>query len=138
MNPVATDALLHLTTGGYFAGRIWTLHARFRYFDPDRRRAGLPEDVGALIEKLSADAATLTLVNVSPVEPRTVIVQAGGYGEHQFDSVSTAGKTTSVGGPLLTVRLAPGAGARLEFKMTRYKNPPTLAQPWDRDWWSAE
>jgi hypothetical protein len=31
MNPVATDGLLHLTLGGHFAGRIWTLHSRFRY-----------------------------------------------------------------------------------------------------------
>jgi hypothetical protein len=138
MNPVATDGLLNLTLGGHFAGRIWTLHSRFRYFDPERRRAGLPEDVGALIEKLSADSATLTLVNVSPVEARTVIVQAGGYGEHQFDSVTAGGKTTPVGGPLVTVRLAPGAGGRLVFKVARYKNPPTLAQPWDRDWWQAE
>jgi hypothetical protein len=36
------------------------------------------------------------------------------------------------------VRLAAGAGARLVFKMAHYKNPPTLAQPWDRDWWQAE
>jgi len=138
MNPVATDGLLHLTMGGHFAGRIWTLHSRFRYFDPERRRAGLPEDVGALIEKMSADSATLTLVNVSAVEARTVIVQAGGYGEHHFDSVTGGGKTTPVGGPLVTVRLAPGAGASLVFKMAHYKNPPTLAQPWDRDWWQAE
>jgi hypothetical protein len=72
------------------------------------------------------------------VEARTVIVQAGGYGEHHFDSVTAGGKTTPVGGPLVTVRLAPGAGAQLVFRMARYKNPPTLAQPWDRDWWQAE
>ena len=35
LNPAATDALTNLTLGGYFAnGRIWTLHSRFRYFDP--------------------------------------------------------------------------------------------------------
>lgn len=138
MNPVATDALVNLTTGGYFAGRIWTLHARLRYFDADRRRAGLPEDTAALIEKLAADSATVILVNVNPVEPRTVIVQAGGYGEHHVESVSVEGGATPVGGPLLTVRLKPGAGARLVLKMARYRNPPTLAHPWDRDWWTRE
>jgi hypothetical protein len=138
INPVATDGLSNLTIGGYFTGTIWTLHSRFRYFDHQRRRAGLPEDVGALVEKMSADAATLTLVNLSPVDARTVIVQAGGFGEHHFDSVTVGGKTTPVGGPLLTVRLEPGAGERLVFKMTRYKYPPTLAHPWDRGWWQAE
>ena len=80
----------------------------------------------------------MPLCEESGVEARTVIVQAGGYGEHHFDSVTAGGKTTPVGGPLVTVRLAPGAGARLVFKMAHYKNPPTLAQPWDRDWWQAE
>jgi hypothetical protein len=130
MNPVATDALVNLTTGGYFAGRIWTLHSRLRYFDAERRRAGLPEDTAALIEKLSADSTTVTLVNVNPVEPRTVIVQAGGYGEHRFESVSVDGKAVPAGGPHLTVRLEPGTGARIVLKMARYRNPPTLAHPW--------
>lgn len=133
LNPVSTDTLANLTMGAYFSrGKIWTLHARFRYFDPVQRRAGLPEDVGALVEKLAADSATLTLVNTNPVEARTLVVQAGGYGEHRFDSVTVAGQTKTIGGPLLTVRLEPGAGAKFEFKMARYVNPPTLAQPWNR------
>jgi len=135
-NPVATNALVNLTLGGYFpVGRIWVLHSRFRYFDPVNRRAGLPDDVGALVEKLGADSATLTLVNVNPLEPRTVVVQAGAYGEHRFDSATVGGRTAAVGEPLVTVRLEPGAGARVEFKMSRYANRPTLAHPWDRGWY---
>jgi hypothetical protein len=133
-NPVAIHALTNLTTGAYLAGNIWTLHSRFRYFDPVQRRAGLPEGVAALVEKLDADAATLVLVNVDAVEPRIVAVQAGGYGEHRFESVEMGGKTVPIAGPLLNVRLQPGAGARLRFRMARYVNPPTLAQPWDRGW----
>jgi len=72
----------------------------------------------------------VTLVNVNPVEPRTVIVQAGGYGEHRFESVSVDGKAVPAGGPHLTVRLEPGTGARIVLKMARYRNPPTLAHPW--------
>jgi hypothetical protein len=90
------------------------------------------------VEKLEADAATVTLVNVDPIEPRTVIVQAGGYGEHRFDSVEVNGKTQTITGPLLNVRLEPGAGARLNFRMARYVNSPTLAQPWDRGWFGTE
>jgi hypothetical protein len=136
LNPVATNALVNLTLGGYFArGRIWVLHSRFRHFDPERRRAGLPEDVAALVENLSADAATLTLVNTNPVDPRTVTVQAGGYGEHQFNQATANGKTITINGPALTVRLDAGAGARIDFKMTRYANRPTFAYPWDRGWY---
>lgn len=134
LNPVVTSTLANLTMGAYFAGNIWSLHSRFRYFDPVQRRAGLPDDVAALVEKLEADAATLVLVNVDAVEPRTVVVQAGGYGEHRFDSVEIGGKTQAIAGPLLTVRLDPGSGARLRFRTARYVNPPTLAQPWDRGW----
>jgi hypothetical protein len=137
-NPATTNALTNLTLGGYFSsGRIWVLHSRFRYFDPVRRRAGLPQDVGALVEKLGADSATITLVNTNPIEPREVVVQAGGYGEHRFEAVTVAGRKTAFQGPVISVRLDPGAGARLEFQMTRYANRPTFAFPWDRGWYPA-
>lgn len=139
LNPATTNALTNLMLGGYFSnGRIWVLHSRFRYFDPVGRRSGLPEDVGALVEKLGADSATLTLVNTNQAEPREVVVQAGGYGEHRFESVVMDGKKTDFRGPVLTVRLEPGAGSRLEFQMTRYANRPTFAFPWDRGWYPAK
>lgn len=139
LNPATTDGLTNLTLGGYFArGRIWVLHSRFRYFDPEKRRAGLPEDVGALVEKLGPDSATVTFVNTNQLQPREVVVQAGGYGEHRFDAVTMGGKTTAFSGPVVTVRLEPGAGSRIDFKMTRYANKPTFAFPWDRGWYPAK
>jgi hypothetical protein len=117
---------------------VWVLHSRFRYFDPVKRRAGLPEDVAALVEKLGADSATLTLVNTNPVDAREVVVQAGGYGEHRFEAVTVNGRTATFSGPVITVRLNPGTGARFDFKMTRYANRPTLAHPWDRGWYPAK
>lgn len=138
-NPATTNGLTNLTLGGYFAGgRIWVLHSRFRYFDPVKRRSGLPEDVGALVEKLGADSATVTLVNTNPLEAREVAVQAGGYGEHRFESVTVGGKTVAFTGPVVTVRLEAGTGSRFEFKMTRYANRPTFAYPWDRGWYPAK
>ncbi|MEK7409009.1 MAG: hypothetical protein AAB225_28430 [Acidobacteriota bacterium] len=131
-NPARTDALARLTLGGYLTGNIWTLHSRVRYFDPVRRRSGLPEDVAALVEKLSADSVTLSLVNTNQAAARTLIVQAGGYGEHQFISAAWNGKTVPLDDSLVTVRLAPGCGARLELRMKRYANQPALAQPWNR------
>lgn len=131
-NPAATDALSKLTLGSYLTGNIWTLHARVRYFDPVRRRSGLPDDVAALVEGFTADTVSVRLVNVSSVEAREVSVQAGAYGEHQILSASVGGKTINVNGPAVKVRLAPGAGDRLELRVKRYANEPTLRQPWDQ------
>jgi len=138
-NPATTNTLAHLTLGAYMTpSRIWTLHSRFRYFDPVHRRAGLPEDVGALVEKMGANSATLTLVNTNPLEAREVVIQAGGYGEHRFASVTVDGQPLPVNGPVLNVRLSAGAGSRLEFQMSRYANRPTVAFPWDRGWYPAK
>ena len=38
----------------------------------------------------------VTLVNTSAMEPITVVVQAGGYGEHQFLSASVNGKEVAI------------------------------------------
>ena len=73
----------------------------------------------------------MTLVNLSPVEARTVTVQGGAYAEHQIVGVrDEGGQETAVDGSHFVVRLAPGAGARLEIGLRRYANPPTVAQPW--------
>ncbi|MBN8733763.1 MAG: hypothetical protein J0L64_24725 [Acidobacteria bacterium] len=139
LNPATTNGLTNLTLGGYFAGgRVWTLHSRFRYFDPVKRRAGLPEDVAALVSKLGADSATVTLVNVNQTEAREVVVQGGGYGEHRLDAVTVNGKTVAVNGPTVTVRLEAGAGAVLECKMTRYAGRPSFAFPWERGWYGTK
>ena len=133
--PATTDTLTQLTTGGFFSnGRVWVLHSRLRYFDPENRRSGLPQDVAALVEKLTDDSVVVTLVNTNQVEARTVDVQAGGYAEHQFTGVSWDGGSKDLDAPALTVRLEPGTGTKLTFKMNRYANQPSLAQPWNRGW----
>ena len=119
--------------GGLPTGRTgFPLHCRLRYFDPERHRAGLPEEVGALVEKMSADSVTLTLVNIDPVEPRTVVVQGGAYAEHRLVKVHLDGQTAPVDGTHFTVRLGPGCGCRLEIEMQRYASAPTFTFPWDR------
>jgi len=136
-NPVSTRALVELTCGGHridhSLDRLFgLLHVRLRYFDPARRRAGLPQDVAALITAMDADSARLTLVNVNVVEPRMVIVQGGAYGEHEIGEVELDGKRTAIGGSWFTVRLAPGAGGELVIHDRRYANRPTARMPWDR------
>ena len=133
-NPAAIESLVQLMWGALMPGRPGgLLNARLRYFDPDRQRAGVPEDVAALISELSDTGTTVTLINLSSSRARTVIVQGGGYGEHQLVSVTAGGKTTPIDSALLSVQLAPRAGATLELAMKRYANPPTVLHPWHRE-----
>ena len=132
-NPAATDALVRLMWGALVPGREGGLvNARLRYFDPERRRAGVPEEVAALVSALSDTQTTVTLVNVSRSQRRRVIVQGGAYGEHQLVGVRRGGETTRVDAPLLTVDLDPGCGATLVLEMKRYANTPTIRHPWQR------
>ena len=48
-NPATVTSLVHLMLGGLATEHSGPLHCRVRYFDPARQRAGLPEDVGALV-----------------------------------------------------------------------------------------
>jgi hypothetical protein len=132
MNPATIGALTQLMLGGIPTGRdVHALHARLRYFDPARRRAGLPEHVAALVERMTDDSVTLQLVNLDPLEFRTVIVQGGAYAEHQVTTVQVeGGETSDVDHTSFVVRLAPNAGIRLKIGQKRYANLPTLAFPW--------
>jgi hypothetical protein len=132
-NPVATGTLVNLMLGGNDPGKDGNvLHSRVRYFDPERRRAGLPEDVAALVEKIGPEDVVLTLVNTNPVQARDVVVQTGGFAEHQCLSVTAAGRKAVVNASHFTVRLEPGTGDTLTLAMKRYANQPTAAFPWDR------
>ena len=130
-NPARVQALRELMLGGIYSGKQGSLlHCGVRYFDPVARRAGLPPDVAALVESMTADQVTLVLVNVNQVEPRSLVIQAGAYAEHQFLSVSTDGQTKTVNAPRIAVDLAPGAGSRITAQVKRHVNQPTLRFPW--------
>jgi hypothetical protein len=140
-NPASVASLLQLTQGALHIARPpWSptspnqggapLHARLRYFDPARRRAGLPEDVAALVDTLEADRTGVTLVNLSANRERVITVQGGAYGEHLILSAHDGKQTHAVNGNSFEVKLAPGCGARLELSMRRYASKPTLAFPW--------
>ncbi|HWA25144.1 MAG TPA: hypothetical protein VG734_05665 [Lacunisphaera sp.] len=132
-NPAVSDNLVQLMWGALPPGRAGGLmNARVRYFDPVRRRAGIPPDVAALVSGLGDTATVVTLVNLHPTEARTVLVQGGAYGEHQVSSIEVAGQVTPCSAPTFIVELAPGAGATLKLAMKRYANAPTVSFPWDR------
>ena len=133
INPATTEALTQLMLGGLPTGRVgYPLHCRLRYFDPQQHRAGIPEDVAALVETITADQVTVLLVNINQVDERPVVVQAGAYGEHQILSVNLNGRGVPVNNRHFSVLLAPGCGDRLVIKLNRYSNAPTFAFPWDR------
>ena len=73
----------------------------------------------------------VTLINLNASQRRTVVVQGGGYGEHQLVSV-TAPAHYPVECPLLTVQLEPRCGQKLVLEMKRYANAPTVLHPWQR------
>ena len=141
INPASVTSLIHLMEGGIHIARpTWSstspptggapLFARLRYFDPTAQRAGIPPDVAALVERMSDDSATVVLVNINQSVARTVTIQAGGYAEHQILSVATDAGRAPVNAPSFTVRIEPGAGARLTIAMRRFANQPTLDFPW--------
>ena len=130
-NPISTGTLVGLMLGGNDPGTSGNiLHARVRFFDPARRRAGLPPDVAALVERIAIDQVVLTVVNTNPVHARKVTVQAGAYGEHQCTAVAGGGQTVKVDDRHFTVELAPGSGDTLTVYMNRYANQPALGMPW--------
>jgi hypothetical protein len=135
LNPGTTvGTLIQLMLGGIPTGRdVHALHAFVRYFDPLRRRPGLPEQVAALVEHVAEGEVTLQVVNLDPIEPRVVIVQAGAYAEHQISRARSEPEPSTdfvVDNSRVTVRLAPGAGTRLTLSLERYVNQPTFAPPW--------
>ena len=128
-NPASVSSLIHLMLGGIHPGhRGSILHCRLRYFDPVKRRAGMPDDVAALIEKMTADSVTVTLVNLHQTQSREVIVQGGAYGEHRLVSAGDV----AINAPTVRVKLAPGAGRRLVLRMKRYAGVAGMGLPWRR------
>lgn len=156
LNPVTTEALVQLTLGApqiIYNGGL--LHAQVRYFDVDRRRPGLPLDVAALVEKIEADHIVVRLVNLSVFGARTLILQAGAFGEHQFISATyeqriseypgiqgpggyaapprqTETRTLPVDDSLLRVELPPASEIALTLTVSRFVNTPSYRLPWDR------
>ncbi len=131
-NPATISNLIRLMLGGLPTGNAaFPLQARVRYFDPVQRRPGLPADVAALVERMTADETVVHLVNLNQTEARSVIIQGGGYGEHQIQEARIGEVAAPVNGAWCAVRLAPGCGDRVTLRMARYANAPTMLLPWD-------
>ena len=128
-NPAVTNSLAQLALGGNHPGGSGNiLHARLFYYDPVRSRAGLPDQVAALVERIGPQGVTLRLVNLDVLDSRRVTLQAGAYGEHRFTTVRGSGGTLQVGGARLEVVLEPGAGGVLEIGMDLFSRQPAFGR----------
>jgi hypothetical protein len=137
--PMVMEALTQLTLGGpmhvYHGG---LQHARVRYYDANGKRPGLPPGVAALVQSLTDEETTLSLVNLDLQCEQLVVIQAGTFGEHTFREAYVipgegTTKTFPVNGKWCAVRLGPSAGITLRFTMDRYVNSPSYETPWDPD-----
>ncbi len=130
-NPVVLEGLVQLMLGSpnhiYHGG---LLHCRLFYYDPVRKRPGLPPDVAALVDRIGPQSVRVHLVNLHPSQTREVILKAGAFGEHQFTEVRYGDQTTKLDRECFQVRLHPGAAGRLEIGMKRYVNRPSYAFAW--------
>jgi len=91
----------------------------------------LPDGIAALVEGMSADSVTLTLVNTDPSATRELLLQAGAFGEHRFTTVQTisAEDAVQVAGRHFRVRLDPTSQTKLKIGMERYVSQPTYSLP---------
>jgi hypothetical protein len=138
-NPIIVEGLVSLTMGGpltVYNGGL--LMVRVRHYDCRRKRPGLPEDVAALVRPLRADRTVLELYNFSRSQVREMIVQAGGFAEHQFTTVQyetesdgqVQRRRAEVNGKHLKVRLEPRCHVTLDIGTKRFVNQPSNALPW--------
>lgn len=131
MIPIAPVGLIQMMMGTpspvYNGG---FMHTHLCYFDPANQRIGLPEGVAALVDKVSDDGASVTLVNIDPGSSHTVLVQAGSFGEHEFTwGQLDDGARQDINDRHFEVDLGPGSQARLQLGLKRYAHRPAYGHP---------
>jgi hypothetical protein len=60
---------------------------------------------------------------------RRLVIRGGGYGEHRIEAVRIGDRRIPVGARDVTLRLAPGSGARIVLEMRRFSQQPALDWP---------
>ena len=128
LSQMLSGAPMHISHGGL-------QFAKVRYFDGERKRSGLPDNVAAMVDKLTANSMRVHIANLSQGESRVLTLQAGNFGENRFDSVAISTEdgqvqTFEINNKWFTITLAAGAGAVLDFQYTHYANQPTYETPY--------
>ena len=134
-NPVICNALVQLTTGSpnpiYHGG---LLLARLRYFDSGQERPGLPSDVSALVDQIQVinpqkESFRLQLINLSPIHCRKIYLQAGTFGQHNFDQMEIGQTIHSIDSKWSEVRLPPATSIEMRISLARFVNTPSYDTP---------
>ena len=125
---LATGSPMHISHGGF-------QFANIRPFDGENQRSGLPEDVAVLVDEISKTHTSVHVANTGSAK-RELVLQAGGFGEHQFISVEIDGKSLDINDKHFALTLEPGTVAHLNFTVKRFANDPTYETPWSKraDW----
>ena len=127
-------APMHISHGGLQHGKV-------RFFDGDQQRPGLPSDVGAIVDSLSATSIGMKISNTSTTASHSLVIQAGAFGEHKFTSVeikleSGSSQKHQIESKWFQIDLGAQAGATLIFTVERYVNSPSYETPFSAldDW----
>jgi hypothetical protein len=125
-----SGAPMHVSHGGLQFGKI-------RYFDDQRERSGLPENVSAMVEQISSNSMRVKVVNLNESQSRTLTIQAGNFAENSFNSVVISTEdgnvqSLEIENKWFTLEIGPLAGATLDFKYSRYVNKPTYETPYSK------
>lgn len=127
-------APMHISHGGLQHGKV-------RFFDAELQRPGLPADIGAIVDSLTATTIGMKIANTSTTTSRSLVVQAGAFGEHRFTSVevtldSGVSQRHEIGSKWFQIDLGGQAGATLTFTVERFVNTPSYATPFSSldDW----
>ena len=153
-DPMSTGSLTELSIGAMPVDlRGEMLHSQLRYFDGERRKAGLPPDVSALVKRIEPGWVEVEIMNLNSTQARSLVVQGGAYGEHriqrvEFDEIAKkqpepnsrrrqaplakSMSSQTVNGIAFVANVAPGSGATLRIHLERYSNKPSYTFPWDR------
>ena len=153
-DPVRTVGLTQVMLGApraLYNGGL--LRATVRYFDIDRQRPGVPEDVAVLVDEIGDDRVGIQFVNMNTSQSRNLIVQAGAFGEHSFTEVryveegegdnsilNPVGwisearpqhkRSVRADGKYFAVQLPPSTAVRVDAGMRRFVNQPGYSFPW--------
>lgn len=134
LNPVVSEGIVQMAMGtpaAVYNGGLLQTH--LFYYDPARRRPGLPEHVSALADSVTETGVRVQLVNTDPVNGHSVLLQAGAFGEHSFTSArhSTDGTVhkLNIDADHVRVDLGPAAQMTLELGLKRFVNQPAYRTP---------
>ncbi|MQG18437.1 MAG: hypothetical protein FI687_01490 [SAR202 cluster bacterium] len=136
-NPVTTEALVQLTLGApqiiYNGGFLFS---SIRYFDFDKKKPGLPEDISALVTNSQEKKISLTLVNLNETNIKNIIIQAGSMGEHSFGTIryqiseNSQFQESVINNRYLKVSMKPETQIKIELDISRSVNDITYQFPW--------